>query len=381
MTNEENYTPYVEWRRVPQRVAELIPYALAAKLAHEKAAVAAGIASTTAATWMPELNAVTVYTPAPLSKTALDIYEREMADGDRNLAVVPMMDVAPDWAEEIIIKQGTLIPGLPTVWNTGNKLLGGPTPLSNGIVASVLGAGAGYGAGTLAEHLFPERYLQRGKLRRTLAAMGALGGVGLAGVNAYANARALRTGMLSGLVTHNETPVVSPYEQAKLEKESFDQFGGDFLHSQMNQQLGMNAMQQANQQQFMQQGMFNQQQQSSLPPMYQPTVPVAQFNNAMWNDVRKGMTNGFDTHTPPQYAAATTGLMSGISTNNNSPIIRPIDVVTGIASAGVGLATAHIVGKTLSALAGLTPAGQNKLQDMGLWGGMMHAIVPSMFGR
>jgi hypothetical protein len=368
MTNEETYTPYVEWRRVPQRVVELLPYALTAKLAHDRAAALAGISQTTAATWTPELNAVTVYTPAPLSKTALDIYEREMVDGDRNLAVVPM-DVTPNWAEEIVIKQGTLIPGLPTVWNTGNKLLGGPTPLSNGIVASVLGAGAGYGAGTLAEQLFPERYIQRGKLRRTLAAIGALGGAGLAGVNSYANARALRTGMLSGLVTHNETPVVSAYEPAKLEKESFDKLGSDFFDPQMDQP------------QFMQPGMFNQWQQNSLPPMYQPSIPVAQFNNAMWNDVRKGMSGGFDTHTPPQYAAATTGLMSGISANNNSPIIRPIDVVTGIASAGVGLATAHVVGKTLSALAGLTPAGQNKLQDMGLWGVMMHAIVPPMFGR
>ena len=375
MTNEEKYTPYVEWRRVPQRVVELLPPALAAKLAHEKAALAAGILHTTAATWTPDLNAVTVYTPEPLTKEALDIYEREMVDGDRNLAIVPT-DVMPKWAEEIVIKKGSLIPGLPTVWNTGNKLLGGPTPLSNGIVASVLGAGAGYGAGALAEQLFPERYIQRGKLRRTLAAMGALGGVGIAGVNSYANARALRTSMLNGLLTHNETPVVYPSQQEKL---SFTQFGdGGFLNQQMNQQMGMNAAQQFNQQQLMQQS-FNQQ--PALPPMYQPSIPVAQFNNAMWNDVRKGMTNGFDTHTPPQYAAATTGLMSGISANNNSPIIRPIDVVTGIASAGVGLATAHVVGKTLSALAGLTPAGQNKLQDMGLWGGMMHAIVPPMFGR
>jgi hypothetical protein len=374
MTNEEIYTPYVEWRRVPQRVVELLPHALSAKLAHDRAAVLAGISQTTAATWMPELNAITVYAPAPLSKTALDIYERETADGDRNVAVVSM-DVTPNWDEEIVIKRGSFIPGLSTVWNGGNSLLGGPTPLSNGIVASVLGAGAGYGAGALAENLFPERYVERGKLRRTLAAMGALGGVGIAGVNSYANARALRTSMLRGLLTNNKTPVVYPSEQ---EKQSFDQFGdGGFLNQQMNQQMGMNALQRFNQQQFEQQS-FNQQ---SPPPMYQPTVPVAQFNNAMWNDVRKGMTNGFDNHTPPQYAAATTGLMSGISANNNSPIIRPIDVVTGIASAGVGLATAHVVGKTLSALAGLTPAGQNKLQDMGLWGGMMHAIVPSMFGR
>ena len=381
MTNEENYTSYVEWRRVPQRVVELLPYALTAKLAHEKAAVAAGIASITAATWAPDLTRVTVYTHAPLTKTALEIYSRVMRDSASDIATVSIHDVTPNWAEEIVIKQGSLIPGLPTVWNTGNKLLGGPTPLSNGIVTSLLGAGAGYGVGALAENLFPERYIERGKLRRTLAAMGALGGVGVAGVNAYANARALRTGMLSGLVTHNKTPVVYPYEQKKLdalqEKESFQQFAGDFngdfLRQQMNQQMGTNAIQSANQQQFMQQG--------SQSPMYQPSVPVAQFNNAMWNDVRKGMTNGFDNHTPPQYAAATTGLMSGISANNNSPIIRPIDVVTGIASAGVGLATAHIVGKTLSALAGLTPAGQNKLQDMGLWGGMMHAIVPPMFGR
>jgi hypothetical protein len=89
----------------------------------------------------------------------------------------------------------------------------------------------------------------------------------------------------------------------------------------------------------------------------------------------------FQTYTPPQFAAATTGLMTGISTNMQSPIIRPIDVINGIASAGVGLATAHVAGRALSALAGLTPEGQNKLQEMGLWGGMMHAMVPSLFGR
>ena len=73
--------------------------------------------------------------------------------------------------------------------------------------------------------------------------------------------------------------------------------------------------------------------------------------------------------------------MTGISQAQRSPIIRPIDVIHGIASAGVGLATATVAGKALSALAGLTPAGQARLQDIGLWGGMMHAIVPSMFGR
>jgi ABC-type Mn2+/Zn2+ transport system permease subunit len=92
------------------------------------------------------------------------------------------------------------------------------------------------------------------------------------------------------------------------------------------------------------------------------------------------MQNGFQTHTPPAYAAATTGLMTGLSAGTSSPIISPATVIRGIASAGVGLATANIAGRALSAMAGLTPEGQHKLQDMGLWGGMMHAIVPAMMG-
>jgi hypothetical protein len=258
--------------------------------------------------------------------------------------------VQPDWNEEILVKRGSLVPGLPTVWNAGNKLLGGPTPLSNGIMTSLLAGGAGYGAGMLAEQFFPERYIQRGKLRRTLGMIGALGGLGVAGLNSYANARALRTGMLKGLFTNNKTPVVYPYEE-KLEKKSYPIPSGGETGAFLSE------------------------------PMFSPTVSVPQFNSAAWQDVNRGLYNGCQSHTPPQFAAATTGLMTGISTSIGSPIIRPIDVVRGIASAGVGLATANIAGKALSALAGLTPEGQNKLQEMGLWGGMMHAMVPSLFGR
>jgi hypothetical protein len=48
--------------------------------------------------------------------------------------------------------------------------------------------------------------------------------------------------------------------------------------------------------------------------LFVPSVPVQQFNNAVWNDARKGMYNGYDQHTPPAFAAATTGLMTGLST-------------------------------------------------------------------
>lgn len=342
-----------EWQAIPERVTTLLPLGLRLKAAHEHAALAAGLLATTVATWEPDVSLVTLYAPPHTTKQANDTYTAAMRDAGYNPAIVTYGPTKPDPAEEIIVKVGSLVPGLSTVWNTGNAMLGGPTPLSNGLMTGLLAGGLGYGAGTLAEQVFPERYLERGKLRRTLGLMGALSGVGLAGLNAYANAKALRTSLLSGLLTNNKTPVTYPYEE-QLVKKSFGMFptpsGGET-------------------------GAF------SREPMFAPTVSVPQFNNAAWQDVNMGMYRGFQNHTPPQFAAAATGLMSGISTNMRSPIIRPVDVINGIASAGVGLATATVAGKALSALAGLTPAGQNKLQEMGLWGGMMHAIVPSLFGR
>jgi hypothetical protein len=335
-----------EWQTVPARIAAVLPHAIAVKQAHEQAALMAGILATTAVTWTPELNAVTLYTAAPIEKEALDAYENAIYDGDRSLAAVPYKDVQPNWDEEILLKRGSVLPGVPAVWNTGNKLLLGPTPLSNGIMAGLLAGSAGYGAGMLAENLFPERYVRRGKLRNTLGLAGAGLGAAIAGLNSYSNAKAMRTGMLKGLITNNKTPVTYPYE-AKMEKESFypGMPGGDRT-------------------------------------LFAPIVNVPQFNQAAWQDVNRGMISGnFQSYTPPQFAAATTGLMSGLSTTNRSPIIRPVDVIRGIASAGVGLATANLAGRALSAMAGLTPEGQNKLQEMGLWGGMMHALVPPLFGR
>lgn len=343
-----------EWQTVPERVATLLPIAVRLKAAHEQTALKYGLLATTVATWEPDVGLVTLYAPACTTKQAADDYIAAMRVAGYSSAVVTYGPAAPDPAEEIIVKVGSMIPGLSTVWNSGNKLLGGPTPLSNGLMTGLLAGSLGYGAGTLAEQLFPARYVERGKLRRTLGLMGALSGLGVAGLNSYANAKALRTSMLRGLLTNNKTPVVYPYEEEMRVKRSYDMPAGLYGG---------------------QTGSF------SSAPMFAPTVLVPQFNNAAWQDVNMGMYRGFQNHTPPQFAAAATGLMNGISTNMRSPIIRPVDVINGIASAGVGLATATVAGKALSALAGLTPAGQAKLQDMGLWGGMMHAIVPSLFGR
>jgi hypothetical protein len=331
-----------DWQAVPARVAALLPAAVKLRAAHEKAALAAGILPISVATWNPELNALTLYSPTGCTKRAYETYENLIHDDALGFAAVAGGE--PNWDEEILIKRGSAIPGVKHIFDGGNALLGGPTPLSNGIVSGLLLGGLGYGGGTLAENLFPERYLERGKLRRTLGLLGAGTGLGLGAMNAYANARALKIPFLQGLITNNKTPV-------------------DYLDEKRA---------------FMTEALYGH---NPVGALQQPMIPVPQFNNATWRDVQKGMRNPYGTHTPPDVAAATTGLMTGISTSVGSPIIRPLDVVRGIASAGVGLATANLAGKTLSALAGLTPEAQNKLQDMGLWAGMLTSVVPPLFGR
>lgn len=340
------------WQTVPALVAKLLPEAIKVCVAHEKAALAADMLLSGLATWEPESGVIHVYAPNTVSEKKANQYGVAYElPADRVVFVGPG-EREPDWAREILIKRSVAIPGVKHVFETGNAMLGGPTPLSNGIVSALMLGGLGYGTGALAEQLFPERYLQRGKLRRTLGMAGALGGLGIGAVNAYANARAMKTPYLQGLVTSNKAPVTYPFQ-----KESY------------NYGYGFNPM-------------------DPMVPdaigQHQPMISVPQFNTALWRDVHKGMINPYNAqgmHTPPPIAAAATGMMTGLSTGLNSPIIRPSDIIRGFASAGVGLATANVAGRTLSAMAGLTPMAQNKLQDMGLWAGMLRAVVPPMFGR
>lgn len=334
-----------DWKRVPERVSALLPLAAQVKAAHITAAEAAGLLAVSAAIWRPETNSVSVLVASPLSEKAAEAYTKKFAYSAQTLDFKPMAAHTPNHAADVPVSRGSLIPGTGAVWNTANSMLGGPNPLTNGIVASLLLGGLGYGAGTLAENLFPERYIERGHLRRTLGMLGALGGAGIGAGNAYANARAMGPGTswLQGLVISNKT--IPPYAQ---EKQSFD---------------------------FTPDPNF-----PSSSGLFAPKVPVPKFNDMVWHDVAKGMQNPYGIHTDPQIGAATTGLMSGIASQARSPIISPATVINGIASAGVGLATANLAGRALSALAGLTPEAQDKLQDMGLYGGMLHAIVPSIFG-
>lgn len=355
------------WQAVPGRVAELLPRAIEIAHAYTKIAAHTGDLAGSTATWLVDEDVLVCYRPNSTRAVKLGHLDNGKCFRIRSA------DQAPDIEKEIIIKKAA-IPGVSHMWDFGNKALGGPTPLSNAIVSGLMLGGLGYGAGTLAENLFPEKYLERGKLRRNLGLLGLGAGAGFGAMNAYATGKRTGKGFWSGLVTRNDSDVSKYTPEYILEQQDAPLRDIDRVPGGTPKAASAVTCIKESFQQFPAQ--------MRQPGLFEPVVNVPQFNQAAWGDVQRGMyTNNFNNFTPPQYAAATTGLMTGISTAKNSPIIRPVDVIRGIASAGVGLATANVAGRALSALAGLTPAGQEKLQDMGLWGGMMHAIVPSMFGN
>lgn len=372
----EDFDTLQDWERVPLLVANLLPLAVRIQKEHVKTAEKLGLLSHTALTWLPTRNELHVYPAFEVPERTQDMYKVAMFDEFSPKTFFVSSRAEPNWACEILIKKGALFPAVGQAWDFANSALGGSRPLSNALVSGLALSGLGYGAGTLMEHLFPERYVERGRLRKTLATAGALGGLGLGAANAYANARATNSPYWKGWLIPNNAPVPlpgAPRQNGILSSPRTPQT----MFADNNQ-----VMPETKQARELESGLFA------------PSIPVDAFNRVVWNDVRpaSNMNNPYGTkspwgsneqpmHTPPALASATTGLVSGIGAMTNSPIISPATVVSGLASAGVGLATAHLAGRALGALAGLTPEAQNKLQDMGLWAGMLHAVVPPVLNQ
>lgn len=369
-----------DWERVPALVAALLPVALRMQKTHVKTAENLGLLSHTALTWVPDRNEFHVYPAFTVPERVQDMYKVAMFEEFSPKTFFVSPNAQPNWNAEILIKKGALFPAVGKAWDFANTALGGSRPLSNAIVSGLALSGLGYGAGALLENLFPERYVERGKLRKTLATAGALGGLGFGAANAYANARATNSPYWKGWITPNNAgvvvnrklpqPVLSapprPRQNTWPENDSMTVTASARDKSARQLESGLMA----------------------------PSIPVDAFNRVVWNDVssNSNMYNPYGTkspwgsneqpmRTPPALASATTGIVSGIGAMAGSPIISPATVISGLASAGVGLATANIAGRTLGALAGLTPEAQNKLQDMGMWAGMLHAVIPPVLGQ
>lgn len=309
--------------------------------------------------------------------------------------------------EWIMIKRAAPLGLIGHAQNFMGNLTGGPSPLTNALTGAMLTGGLGYGTGWLMERMFPEKYVERGELSRTMGLAGA--GLGaLPGMWQWsANARNSPTGSWTqALVQPNASAPYKPElpqhmdsfwktrqgdlspvngrEVRSADLAALREWLGELPPLPSRLQAATLELQKYAEDYKNQAGGFG------LKP-----VPVDAFNRAVWNDVRLGMTaanNPFgtkswqgddsqDLHTPPPLAAATTALTTGIQDMyGGASMLSPKHLIRGLATAGVDLATAHVVGGVLGALGGLTPHAQQSLQQAGVWGGLIRGTVGSMLG-
>lgn len=202
-------------------------------------------------------------------------------------------------------------------------IIGGPNPISAGIASGILGAGLGYGTGAALEHLFPERYVERGRARKTLGLLGLGAGVGVPAWWAWARHRSgqdpFKVAAALDLVVDADCDV----------NEEFNKLADSF---------------------------------NSID--YQPMIDSDYFNKLVWSPM--------DKTTPSSLRAMASGLVTGASAVRNTSDVSPMDIAR-VAKGGLyGLA----FGRAAGALVGLKPEYQDKLMEMGAWTGVLKTSLP-----
>ncbi len=304
----------------------------------------------------------------------------------------------PDW---IRIKRASALSWLNTPYRAAGALTGGPSPMSNALVSGLLGAGAGYTAGAVLENLVPAEYVERGRIRNNLALLGGAGGAAMhipqAVANSSINQKATgQPSWMRSIFMGDQHQQMSPHETDWRTH----YYGGQ-------KQSAWDEMREICSQlpppsdlfQWAAEGFSKTALSGGMmgtPGVPLRPVPVDAFNNAIWNDVHNGnqssQSNMYGTRspysdnsdgfgTPPVNAAAAAGLVSGIQQMyGNTSLLSPQHFISGLANAGLDMATARVAGGVLGALGGLTPGAQRQLQQMGLWSGMIRGVTGSVLG-
>ena len=244
-------------------------------------------------------------------------------------------------------------------WKSGPiaDMFGGPNPLSATIAGGALGAGAGYGLGWLAEKVLPEKYFDKGKLRRLLGVGGGVAGA--------------LPGLWAGTINmRHGTGFMDPIGATKMGSAVLDVFinADDDLKACMNKLADTydryRDYQDTSGQSFLGAG----------APGVEP-IEKDRFNRPMWND----------PFTPPAIKGMAAGVAEGASQIAGSGSwFQPVNVAQlGASMAGnaaAGWAAGALAGKVMGALAGLNDQGQQALQRTGVWAGLVTATVPKIFG-
>ena len=241
----------------------------------------------------------------------------------------------------------------PAAWN---KPLGelGTSPIASMLTSGLLGGGLGYMGGALAEKLLPEEVLEKGKLRKTTALLGALaGGAG----PAYLGTVGMRLNASQGK---------NPWK-AWIEPNVFFGAQKEAIH---NAYEHIKTLSDDSAEEIVKQAFDENLSDAGL--MHLPFIPVDAFNRTIM----------MDPYATLSLQIATAGLTEAANqSRGNAGIISPYDIARIGVGMGAGLSQAYLGGKVLGALAGLTPQAQKTLQQAGMFAGALKAVVPGLFGK
>lgn len=96
-------------------------------------------------------------------------------------------------------------------------------------------------------------------------------------------------------------------------------------------------------------------------------VKVDAFNRLTWDATKDGTLDH-------RNAMLTSGVLNATKERTGSGLVSPFNIAGTLVNAGIGYVTAGVIGKTLGAMGMMSNSGQQKLREMGAWGGLLQGV-------
>lgn len=224
----------------------------------------------------------------------------------------------------------------------------GPNPLTATVLGGLITAGLGYGAGQIGKWLTP-RSMRDYIDADNLPYLGAMAGAGLGAV----------PGVLWG--TSSPKGWTSRYPWAEVGEEPAPEAVPEPEEPKPIKIASIN--------------------------LFDPIIDARSLQKSLLADAYNPLPNQ-EKVTFPSYAAGAASVLSAAAASKQSWHVSPWDVAKTVigmaptAAAGMlgGAAAGAALGRTLGMLGALTPQGEQKAREAGVWAGLVNAVVPKAFG-
>lgn len=217
-----------------------------------------------------------------------------------------------------------------------------PSPLTSMLTSGLVGAGVGYGMGSLAEGFLPDTW-EKGRLRKTLSALGALGGATPGALAGLSNVLRKKPFNDNAVMTTNLDMHGNP-QPWPLTKTSLDKWG-------LLSHTGLD----------------------NLPP-----IPIGRFNETIWGDPQVAPLLPLPVR---GVMTATLDAAQQMPGGQGSGWVTPMQMGHLAAGMGAGYISGALVGGALGMLTGMPQSTQTVLKNTGLYAGIVSTLAPKLFGR